>query len=106
MYMQKRKHASTSMGTATNKLDWPQCTVAPYSCCESQPPPKRPFLTPFSKIHGPTKIEKLGTWQNSIRFRNLWPFIFVLYWGTLGLLLMSLQWHHIYQVISMNGPAL
>ena len=28
---------------------------------EWQPPPKRPFLTMFSKINGPTKIEKLGT---------------------------------------------
>ena len=27
---------------------------------ESQPPPKRPFLTAISEITGPTKIEKLG----------------------------------------------
>ena len=57
------------------------------------------------------KIEKLGTWQNSMWFRNLWPFSFVLYQGTLGLLLMALKcnqsWrHHIYQAISMNGPTL
>ena len=60
---------------------------------ESQPPQKRPFLTALSKIHGPTKLDKLDTWQNSIWFRNLWPFFFVLSWGTLGLLLMSLKWH-------------
>ena len=72
---------------------------------------KRPFLTAFSKRNGPTKIEKLGTWQDSIWFRNLWRFFSVLYRGTLGWLLMSLKWHqswrhHIYQAISMNWPAL
>ena len=33
---------------------------------ENQPKPKRPFLTVFCKINGPTKIENLGTWQKSI----------------------------------------
>ena len=75
---------------------------------ESHILPKRPFLTTFSKNNGPKKIEKLGTWQNSIWFINLRPF---LYRDTLGLLPMSLKWHqswlrHIYQAISMNEPAL
>ena len=38
---------------------------------ESQPPPKQPVLTAISKITHPTSIEKLGTWQASILFRNL-----------------------------------
>ena len=62
---------------------------------QSQPLPKRPFMTAFSKINDQTNIvgEKLGTLQNSIWLRNLWPFFLVLYQGTLGLLLMSLKWH-------------
>ena len=30
---------------------------------ESQPPPKRPFLSEFRQMIHPTKIEMLGTWQ-------------------------------------------
>ena len=56
---------------------------------ESQPPPKRPFVTVFSKIYVLAKTKKLGTWQDS----KFVPFFFVLYQGTLGLLLMSLKWH-------------
>ena len=48
-------------------------------CFESQQPLKNPFLTAISKIYRPTKIEKRGTWQANILFRNLrriflpWP---------------------------------
>ena len=45
---------------------------------KSQPPLKRLFLTTFSKINGLTKIEKLGTWQDSIWFRNSLHFFFVI----------------------------
>ena len=43
---------------------------------ESQPPQKWPFLTVFSKINCQTKIVKLGTWKDSIRFRNVWRLFF------------------------------
>ena len=44
---------------------------------KKQPLQKRSFLTAFSKIHGTTKLEKLGSWQSSIWFKNLWPFFFL-----------------------------
>ena len=51
---------------------------------ESQPPPLQQFLTEITKNNSPTKIEKLGTWQASILFINLWRFFLILYRGTQG----------------------
>ena len=51
---------------------------------ESQPLSKLPFLTAFSKIKGSTKIEKLGTQQDDILFRNSVHFFNILYSGTIG----------------------
>ena len=45
---------------------------------ESQPPPKRPFLTAITKINRLTLIKKLG-----ILFSNLLPLFLVLYHGAL-----------------------
>ena len=55
--------------------------------------PKFRFLNVFSKTYRPTKVKVLGNRKVCIFFRNLWRFFFVLYRGTLNLLLMSLKWH-------------
>ena len=47
---------------------------------EIHPLAKQPFMTAFS----PTKLEKLGTWQARILFRDVWHFFIALYRGTLG----------------------
>ena len=39
---------------------------------------KCPFLTVFSKIYRPTKVDVLGLWEVSILFRNSWRFFFCL----------------------------
>ena len=102
------------------KLNAKHCTVAPYSLLkpnylllglEIQFLLKFSFLTMYSKIYRPTKVDILGTREIGIFFRNSWRFFFVLYLGTLKLLLMSQKWHqswrhHFYQAISMNGPSL
>ena len=44
---------------------------------EIQSLPKCPFLTVFSKIYRPTKVNMLGNWEVSILFRNLWRFFSV-----------------------------
>ena len=47
----------------------------------------------FSNINVPTKIEKLGAWQTVFGLEICGPVFFVLYQGTLELLVMSLKWH-------------
>ena len=67
------------------------------------------FLTLFSKMYRPTKIDVLSALEVGIFLRNSWRFFFVLCRGPLKCLLMYLKWHqswrhHIYQAISMNEP--
>ena len=70
-----------------------------------------PFLTLFSKIYRPTKVDVLGTWEVGICFKNAWPFFFCFVPGTLKWLLMPLKWHqssrhHIFPASFTNEPAL
>ena len=58
---------------------------------ESQLQLKRPFLTPFNKTNGPTKVEKLGTWKTIFDLEIHGHFF--LYQGTLRSLVMPLKWH-------------
>ena len=53
---------------------------------------KTPFLTMFIKIGPLSKVWVPVIWQKSILFRNSWPIFYVLYWGNLKRLLMSLNW--------------
>ena len=48
----------------------------------SKPPLKQPFLTVYSKINWPTKIEMVCTWLASILFKNSPRIFSVLYLGT------------------------